>query len=189
MVGARRTLGILFALAGCLPGTVFAQAIAGTVRDASGAALPNVTVEATSAALMERVRTVASDSSGQYRIEDLRPGVYTITFTRAGFRSYARAGVEISSAFTAGIDAQLEPGPVAESITVTAAPPAVDVRNAAAATTLTGDIVRALPTVRSYNSLVVLIPGVATRANDIVVGTTTTAFPIHGGREIGRAHV
>src|SRR5262249_46332451 len=59
---------------------------------------------------------------------------------------------------------------------------AVDVRSAAAATTLPGDPVSTIPTVRSYNSLVVLIPGVATRANDIVMGTTTTAFPIHGGR-------
>jgi hypothetical protein len=182
MVRAPRTLVILFALVAFVPGTAFAQAIAGTVHDASGAALPDVTVEAMSAALMERVRTVVSDGSGQYRIESLRPGVYTITFTREGFRPYIRAGVEISSAFTAGVNAQLEPGPVEESITVTAAPPVVDVRSAAAATTLPGDIVRTLPTVRSYNSLVVLIPGVATRTNDIVIGTTTTAFPIHGGR-------
>src|SRR5262245_38047910 len=182
MVRARRTLALLFALAAGVPGAAFAQAIAGTVHDSSGAVLPDVTVEATSAALMERVRIVASDGSGQYRIEGLRPGVYTITFTRAGFRPYVRVAVEISSAFTAGINAQLEPGPVAESITVTGTPPAVDVRSAAAATTLSDDIVRTLPTVRSYNSLVVLIPGVTTRANDIVIGTTTTAFPIHGGR-------
>jgi Carboxypeptidase regulatory-like domain len=103
MVRAPRTLVILFALAAFVPGTAFAQAIAGTVHDASGAALPDVTVEATSAALMERVRTVVSDGSGQYRIESLRPGVYTITFTREGFRPYIRAGVEISSAFTAAL--------------------------------------------------------------------------------------
>src|SRR5215470_10317640 len=127
MVGARRTLAILLALAAGVPGTALAQAIAGTVHDASGAALPAVTVEATSAALMERVRTVVSDGSGQYRIEGLRPGVYTIIFTRGGFRPYVREGVEISSAFTAGVNAQLEPGPVEERITVTAVPPAVDV--------------------------------------------------------------
>jgi len=158
MVRARRTLAILLALAAGVPRTAFAQAIAGTVHDASGAALPDVTIEATSAALMEMVRTVVSDGSGQYRIEGLRPGLYTITFTREGFRPYILEGIEISSAFTAGINAQLEPGLVAESITVIAAPPAVDVHSAAAAITLPGDIVRTLPTVRSYNSLVVLIP-------------------------------
>src|SRR5262245_28375141 len=82
MVRARRTLAFLFALAAGVPGTAFAQAIAGTVHDASGAALPAVTVEAASAALMERIRTVVSDGNGQYRIEGLRPGVYTVTFTR-----------------------------------------------------------------------------------------------------------
>src|SRR5262245_24839451 len=127
MVPAPRMLAILLALAASVPGTAFAQAIAGTVQDASGAALPAVTVEATSPALMERVRTVVSDGSGQYRIEGLRPGVYTVTFRREGFRPYVREGVELSSAFTAGINARLEPGPVEESITVTAAPPAVDV--------------------------------------------------------------
>src|SRR4029077_8403188 len=63
-----------------------------------------------------------------------------------------------------------------------AAAPAIDVRSAAAATTLRDDIVKALPTVRSYNALVVLIPGVTTSGNDVVTGTSTTAFPIHGGR-------
>ena len=65
---------------------------------------------------------------------------------------------------------------------MTAAAPAVDVRSAAAATTLRDDLVKALPTVRSYNALVVLIPGVTTSGNDVVTGTSTTAFPIHGGR-------
>jgi hypothetical protein len=63
-----------------------------------------------------------------------------------------------------------------------AATPAVDVRNAGAATTLRRETVRALPTVRSYNALVVLMPGIVTSANDVVTGTTTTQFPIHGGR-------
>ena len=92
MVRARRTFAILLALAAGVPGTAFAQAIAGMVHDASGAALPDVTVQAESAALMEKVRTVVTDGSGQYRIEGLRPGVYTITFTREGFRPYVRDG-------------------------------------------------------------------------------------------------
>ena len=131
---------------------------------------------------MEKVRTVVSDGSGQYRIEDLRPGIYTVTFTRAGFGAYVRKGVQITSAFTASVDAELEPGALAETITVTAATPIVDVRSAAATTTLRGQDVRALPTVRSYNALVVLIPGVITTANDVVTGTIATQFPIHGGR-------
>ena len=138
------------------PSGVFAQAIAGTVRDAAGGILPDVTVQAESAALIEKVRTSVTDGSGQYRIENLRPGVYTLTFTREGFRPYVREGVQITTAFTAAVNAQLAPGPVAETITVTTATPAVDARSAGAATTLPADIVKALPTVRSYNALVVL---------------------------------
>ena len=145
----------------------------------SGGTVSDVTVQAESAALIEKVRTTITDGSGQYRIENLRPGVYTLTFTREGFRPYVQEGVQITSAFTAGVNAQLALGPVAETITVRTATPAVDVRSAGAATTLPADIVRALPTVRSYNALVVLIPGVTTSGNDVVTGTSTTAFPIH----------
>ena len=182
LVRACRTFAILLACAAGVPSSAFAQAIAGVVHDASGAALPGVAVQAESSALIERVRTVVTDGSGQYRIEGLRPGSYTVTFRRAGFGPYVRDGVEITSAFTASVNAQLAPGAVAETITVTAPALTVDVRSAAAATTLRDDLVRALPTVRSYNALVVLVPGVTTSGNDVVTGTATTAFPIHGGR-------
>jgi len=182
LVRGWRIIALLFALAAGVPCGAFAQAIAGAVHDTAGAALADVTVQAESAALIEKIRIVVTDGSGQYRIEDLRPGIYTITFVREGFRPYVREGVEITSAFTGSVNARLEPGALDETITVTAELPIVDVRSAAAATTLPGDVVKALPTVRSYNALVVLIPGVVTTTNDIVTGTTTTQFPIHGGR-------
>src|SRR5678815_718664 len=182
LVRACRMLAFILAFSAGVPCDVFAQAIAGAVVDSSGAALPDVTVEAESSALTERVRTVVTDGSGQYHIEELRPGIYTITFTRDGFRPYVRAGIQITSVFTASVNVQLAPGMGTESITVTGDPPIVDVRTAAAATTLRGDLVQALPTVRGYNALVVLIPGVVTTTNDVVTGTTTTQFPIHGGR-------
>jgi hypothetical protein len=182
VVRSCRTFAFLLMLAAGVPCGAFAQAIAGAVHDASGAALSNVAVQAESAALIEKVRTVATDGSGQYHIGDLRPGIYTITFTREGFRPYVREGVRVTSAFTASINAQLLPGGLAEAVTVTARAPVVDVRSAAAATTLRGEVVKALPTVRGYNALVVLVPGVVTTTNDIVTGTTTTQFPIHGGR-------
>src|ERR1700741_4293340 len=120
---ACRTFAFLLAVAAGLPCVASAQAIAGVVHDASGAALPDVTVQAESAALIERVRTVVTDGSGQYRIEDLRPGVYTVTFTRDGFRPYVREGIRITTAFTAGVNAQLALGPVSETIIVTTATP------------------------------------------------------------------
>src|SRR6266850_8231083 len=85
-----------------VPTAAFAQAvIAGTVKDPSGAVLPGVVVEATSPALIEKVRTTATDGTGQYRVEDLRPGAYTVTFTLQGFSTFRREGVELSGSFTA----------------------------------------------------------------------------------------
>src|SRR5882724_10391782 len=83
-----------------LPATAFAQAsgIAGVVRDTSGAVMPGVTVEASSPALIERVRTVTTDTQGQYKIVDLRPGVYVVTFTLPGFSTVVREGVDLPAA-------------------------------------------------------------------------------------------
>jgi len=81
---------VSLAAAAGIPDDAFAQAIAGAVQDTSGFALPDVTVHAESSALIEKVRTSVTDGAGQYRIEDLRPGIYTITFTREGFRPQVR---------------------------------------------------------------------------------------------------
>ncbi len=81
--------------------------IAGVVRDPSGAVLPGVTVEATSPALIEKVRAVVTDDQGQYKIIDLRPGMYTVPFSLAGFSTFKREGLELPPNFTATINADL----------------------------------------------------------------------------------
>ena len=107
-----------------VPTAAFAQAvIAGTVKDASGAVLPGVVVEAASPALIEKVRTAVTDGTGQYRIEDLRPGTYTVTFTLQGFSTFRREGIELTGSFTATINADLKVGALAETITVTGETP------------------------------------------------------------------
>ena len=82
----------------------------------------------------------------------------------------------------ATVDATLEIRPLSDTITVTAETSPLDVHGAKRELTLSDEIIRAIPTARSYNALVVLIPGVLTTSNDTVTGTATTAFPIHGGR-------
>src|SRR5262245_58308258 len=102
-----------------VPTLVFAQAsITGTVKDSSGGVLPGVTVEASSPALIEKVRTVVSDGSGQYRIVDLRPGTYTVTFTLPGFNTFKRDGIELTGALTATVNADLRVGALEETVTV-----------------------------------------------------------------------
>jgi len=104
-----------------------ASGIAGVVKDASGAVLPGVTVEAASPALIERVRTVVTDGEGRYNIVDLRPGPYTVTFSLGGFSTVKREGIELSAGFTATVNADLQVGTLAETVTVTGATPLVDI--------------------------------------------------------------
>src|ERR1700712_4365771 len=99
-----------------LPGAATAQsAITGLVRDSSGAVLPGVTVEASSPALIEKVRTVVSDTQGRYAIVDLRPGSYKVTFTLAGFMSFAQDAIDLPSNFTATVNGDLKVGAVEET--------------------------------------------------------------------------
>ena len=171
----------LFALV-LLPSSVYAQAaIAGVVRDASGGVLPGVTVEASSPALIEKVRTAVSDGNGQYRIEDLRPGVYTVRFTLAGFNSVIREGVELTGSLTTTIGADLRVGSVQETITVTGETPVVDTQSSQRQTVLTNEVLNAIPSAGSYNSLLVLVPGVFGGQQDVASGPCNSCtFSAHG---------
>src|ERR1700757_4782792 len=100
--------------------------IAGTVKDATGAVLPGATVEAASPALIEKVRSAVTDDTGQYKLVELRPGVYTLTVTLVGFSSIRREGIELTADFTATVNAELRVGAVEETITVSGATPVVD---------------------------------------------------------------
>ena len=148
-----------------VPTAAFAQAsIAGAVKDTSGAVLPGVTVEAASPALIEKTRSAVTDGTGQYRIENLRPGVYMVTFTLAGFSTVKREGVELAGSFTATVNADLRVGAVEETVTVTAATPIVDIQNTLKQQVIDHVIADAIPTGRLYANLAVLIPGVSVGA-------------------------
>src|SRR5262245_39910690 len=99
-------------LAVSIPAHAQGGGIAGTVKDSTGALLPGVTVEAASPALIEKVRTVTADERGEYKIVDLRPGVYTVTFTLSGFGTIIRSGVELTTGFTATVNADMKVGAV-----------------------------------------------------------------------------
>ena len=110
-----------------VPALASAQSITGIVRDASGAVLPGVTVEASSPALIEKVRTVVSDGTGQYRVENLTPGTYKVTYSLPGFNTVERTGVQVTTGVTLTINADMRVGGVQETITVTGETPVVDV--------------------------------------------------------------
>jgi hypothetical protein len=159
----------------------FAQpAIAGSVTDASGGAVPGVTIEAASPALIEKTRTTITDPSGRYRIEHLRPGTYEVRFSLPGWRTHEVSGIELTGSRTVRADAVLALGRLTSDVVVFAR--AIDVRGTQREVSLTGETVGALPTARTYNALLALVPGVVTSTNDVVMEAATTSFPIHGGR-------
>jgi hypothetical protein len=154
-------LSAVVALVLLIPSFAHAQAsITGVVKDASGGVLPGVTVEAASPALIEKVRSAVTDSSGQYRIIDLRPGVYTVTFSLGGFSSVRREGLELSGSFVATLNIDLKVGELAETITVSGETPIVNLQSAAQQRVMTEEIVTQLPTAKSIQGLATLIPGV-----------------------------
>ena len=176
-----RVFSVVIALV-AVPASVWAQgAITGVVKDASGAVLPGVTVEAASPVLIEKVRTVVSDDTGQYRIVDLRTGTYSVTFTLPGFSTVKREGIELTGTFVATINADLKVGTLAETITVTGETPIVDVQNAMRQQVLSGELVANTPAARSWNGIMLLVPGVTGDPNTVQLTPGMVLFGIHGG--------
>src|SRR5207249_1291734 len=175
-----------------LPTLSFAQVsdtavIAGVVRDASGAVVPGVSVEAASPALIERVRTVTTDGQGLYRIVDLRPGVYTVTFSLPGFNTVKREGLELTTGFTATVNAEIKVGTVSETVTVTGTASVVDTQNNRQQTTLARTTLDALPTTGRISQYATVIPGaVLNQASTHSVGglDERPQFGIHGSRAV-----
>src|SRR4029077_16467666 len=105
------------------------SALTGVVKDTSGAVLPGVTVEAASPALIEKTRSTVTDESGGFKIVDLRPGIYSLTFTLEGFSAVKREGLELPSNFTMTVNIDLKVGSLQETLTVTGTSPMVDVQS------------------------------------------------------------
>ena len=177
------TKAVLVAAIVLLPTLASAQSLAGTVRDASGAVLPGVTVEAASPALLEKVRTAVTDGTGQYRLENLVPGVYTVTFSLAGFSTVRREGVEVSGAQVITISADLRVGGVQETITVTGETPVVDVHTAARTQkVIDNEVVSVLPASRGYGNILATVPGIQATGLNSGANPVMNFFTARGGR-------
>jgi hypothetical protein len=173
-----------------LPLPAFAQAtLTGVVRDSSGAVLPGVTVEAASDALIEKMRSAVTDGTGQFRIIDLRPGTYSVTFSLAGFTTIKRDGVELEGQITATVNADMRLGALEETITVTGETPIVDVQSVRRQATISGEIINVIPSARAYGAIMQLIPSLTVQATftpgarDVQVTPQMSVFGGAGGRE------
>jgi carboxypeptidase family protein len=151
-----------------LPALAAAQGqIVGQIRDESGGILPGVTVEASSPALIEKVKSGVTDDQGRYRIVDLRPGNYKLTFTLTGFSTLTRDGLRLSSDQTLDVNVDMKVGSLEETVTVSGQAPQVDVTQASRTTAITRDIIDSLPVSRNIMSIGVLAAGVRQGAPDI----------------------
>jgi carboxypeptidase family protein len=172
-----------------LPAFASAQSsITGVVRDGSGAVLPGVTVEAASPALIEKVRSTVTDEQGRYRIVDLRPGTYTVSFALTGFSTSKREGLELRAEFTATVNADLAVGALEETVTVSGESPIVDLRSSRAQVQFAQETLQSLPGTGRLATLPAIIPGVTLRReSDRGVGglsdRTQTAYSLHGAPE------
>ena len=165
-----------------LPAVAFSQGtLTGTVRDESGGVLPGVTVEASSPALIEKVRSAVTDGAGQYRITGLNPGAYSLTFRLTGFTIVKREGIELSGTTTLTIPVDMHVGAIEETITVAGDTPVVDVQSTQRETVLNADVVAAIPGSRSVGTLLNAVPGLNVNDGALAASPTMTFFAARGG--------
>src|SRR5215475_10678397 len=178
-----------------VPTLMYAQAgaaLTGIVKDPSGAVLPGVMVEAKSPVLIEQVRSAVSDETGRYRIVDLRPGTYSVTFALPGFAAVRREGIELTGTFVATVNAEMRVGTVQETVTVSSETPVVDTQSSKTQETLGNEVLNSIPIGRQYFSLTALVPALNVQGNDVggVQGPIFSVFQAHGGRrDEGQVHV
>jgi|RhiMethySRZTD1v2_1073278.scaffolds.fasta_scaffold01816_2 carboxypeptidase family protein len=183
----RRLLGVVFVVGSVLflPSLAHSQTtLTGVVRDTSGAVLPGVTVEAGSPALIERARSAVTDGSGQYRITDLSPGTYSVTFSLQGFTRVVREGVVLAGSGVTTINADLRVGALQETITVTGETPIVDTQTTRREMVITAEILATAPVTRTYGALLAAIPGIVTdnTSRGALTEPFMTFFTANGGR-------
>ena len=160
-----------------LPATALAQAsLTGTVRDGSGGVLPGVTVEASSPVLIEKTRSAVTDATGQWRIVDLRPGTYSLSFSLPGFTTVKRDNIELTGSQTITIPVELRVGGIEETITVTGESPVVDVQNARREVVLSSETIQRIPATRAAGALLNAAPGVSVGDASLAISPTMTSF-------------
>jgi hypothetical protein len=165
-----------------LPASAYAQAtLAGVAKDSSGAVLPGVTVEAASPVLIEKTRSAITDGSGQHQIVDLRPGIYTVTFSLTGFASVKRDGVEVTGAGVLTVNGELRVGNVSEVINVAAETPVVETQSTRRQAVLDNKVINELPVARGYGSILAAIPTLQGSAPSSASSVNPAFFTVHGG--------
>lgn len=185
-VGVVVSLSVIFTPLMSMAQGTSAASITGVVRDESGGVLPGVTIELSSPVLIEKVRSTVSDSDGAYRIAELRPGTFVVTFSLQGFSALRREGIELSPSFTATINVVLKVGSLQETITVSGQTPLIDTSTLTQQKTITRELLTAVPTSQSALGIASLMPSVVQppNAQDVggSMGERSVRISIHGSK-------
>jgi hypothetical protein len=164
--------------------TFGAAKIHGKVTDATGAAVPGVAVTARSPALQLPQVTAISDAQGDYELNSLPPGSYSVKFELSGFQSVLREAVALTAGFDAKIDVSLKIGALEETVTVSGVSPIIDVTSTAVSSTLNRETLDNIPTSKSLAEAIAMAPGVRYSGAIDVGGNRTAAFG-DGGTNFG----
>lgn len=169
-------------LAAATPSAWAQSAIAGVVRDTTGAVIPGVTVEASSDVLIERVRAATTDGQGQYLIIDLRPGTYVVTFTLPGFTTVRREGLELPASFTLTVNADMRVGDLQETLVVSGQAPTVDIHSVTTTQVVAREVWDSLPSARNVQAVAQMMPGVRMNVSDVggSQAMQQQSFLVHG---------
>jgi hypothetical protein len=139
-----RVCVIQLILAAALLGQSNRATITGTVTDTSGAVVPGVTVTATNVDTGV-VTSALTNNDGIYSVLNLFPGRYAVSFKKNGFKTVNQPSITLESTQVAELNAKLEIGTVAESVTVSAESPVLDKETATIGTNMNGNVVSDLP--------------------------------------------
>lgn len=133
--------------------------LAGTVKDATGAIVPEVVVSATNVSTGVTTRTT-SDPTGAYEFPALAPGTYRLLVEKAGFRATVVSGVSLNVDQKADVDLVLQVGQVTQSINVEGTAPLVNSTSASLGTVVNQQPIVDLPlNLRRTGALALIVPG------------------------------
>jgi len=188
----RLVIGALVAVLSAAP--AFAQATAqlsGTVRDDSGAVLPGVTVTVTQTDT-GFTRTVVTNETGGYVLPNLPLGPYRLEISLQGFRTYVQTGIVLQVGSSPVINAVLGVGELAETVTVEAATPLVDVESAGISEVVENERIVELPLQGRRVTDLIVLAGAAVNTGDVSGQRNradAVAISVAGGLRTGVAYV
>lgn len=156
----------------------------GTVRDPSGAVVPDAKVVVTGSSLVGS-KEAQTDSAGYYRFANLPPGTYTLTVTAKGFKTVKREGLVLEVGHLPSIDVALEVGGAESMIEVTSTAPVIDTTTTQNLTNVTNDVIANVPHGLTYQSVIQFAPMARNEPLAGAMGGTGGSLPGSSGNGLG----